>query len=60
LRKVREAVEAGNFDEAQKMMPAASSSIDKAASKGVMHRNRAARLKSRLVLTLLKAKSAAA
>ena len=47
-RKVNEAVEAGKADEAVNLLPKASSTIDKAAAKGVIHKNAAARKKSRL------------
>jgi len=47
-RKVLESVTAGNVDEAKALMVKASRSIDKAAAKGVVHKNSAARKKSRL------------
>ena len=48
IRKVREAVKAGDTDQAQSEYRAAQKSIDKAASKNLIHRNAAARTKSRL------------
>jgi small subunit ribosomal protein S20 len=48
IRKVREAVKAGDNDQAQSEYRAAQKSIDKAASKNLIHRNAAARTKSRL------------
>ncbi|MEE2935962.1 MAG: 30S ribosomal protein S20 [Planctomycetota bacterium] len=48
IRKVREAVKAGDNDKAQSEYRAAQKSIDKAASKKLIHRNAAARTKSRL------------
>lgn len=48
IRKVREAVKAGDNDQAQSAYRAAQKSIDKAASKNLIHRNAAARTKSRL------------
>lgn len=48
LRKVEETVAAGNNDEAKALLAKAASCIDKAASKGVIHKNTAARKKSRL------------
>ena len=51
-RKVVESVAAGNSDEAQALMVKASRTIDKAAAKGVVHKNSAARRKSRLALKL--------
>lgn len=47
-RKVEETVAAGKNDEAKALLTKATSSIDKAASKGVIHKNTAARKKSRL------------
>jgi len=47
-RKVEETVAAGKTDEAKTLLTKATSSIDKAASKGVIHKNTAARKKSRL------------
>ncbi len=47
-RKVEETVATGNNDEAKALLVKASSCIDKAASKGVIHKNTAARKKSRL------------
>ena len=46
VRKFREAVEAGNAEEAAELQRAASRALDKAASKGVIHKNQAANRKS--------------
>ena len=46
VRKFREAADAGNVDEATLAMRAASVKLDKAASKGVIHKNQAANRKS--------------
>ena len=46
VRKFREAVEAGNTGEAAERQRAASRALDKAASKGVIHKNQAANRKS--------------
>ena len=51
-RKVLESVTAGNSDEAKALMVKASRTIDKAAAKGVVHKNSAARKKSRLTLKI--------
>ena len=51
-RKVLESVTAGNSDEAKALLVKASRTIDKAAAKGVVHKNSAARKKSRLALKL--------
>ncbi len=48
IRKTREAVEAGNADEAQEALRVASRKLDKAVSKGVLHKNNAAQRKSKL------------
>lgn len=48
VRKTREAVEAGNVEEAQESLRIASRKLDKAVSKGVLHKNNAANRKSRL------------
>ena len=48
IRKVREAVAAGDKDKAVELVRAASRSLDKAASKGVIHDNQAANKKSAL------------
>ena len=46
VRKFREAAEAGNAEAAQAAMRAAAIKLDKAASKGVIHKNQAANRKS--------------
>jgi len=46
VRKFREAVEAGNTEEAAALQRAAARALDKAASKGVIHKNQAANRKS--------------
>lgn len=46
VRKFREAVEAGDTAKAQELARVASRALDKAASKGVIHRNQAANRKS--------------
>ena len=47
-RKTVEAVEAGAVEDAKKALVQATSVIDKAASKGVLHKNTAARKKANL------------
>ena len=49
VRKFREAADAGDRDTAVQAMTTASRELDKAASKGVIHKNQAARRKSRLL-----------
>ena len=46
MRKFREAADAGNVEAAEAAMRAASVKLDKAASKGVIHKNQAANRKS--------------
>jgi len=48
IRKFRRAVEAGDRDKAIELQRAAGRALDKAASKGVIHRNQAANKKSAL------------
>jgi small subunit ribosomal protein S20 len=46
VRKFREAAETGQVDEAKAAAAVASTQLDKAASKGVIHKNQAANRKS--------------
>jgi small subunit ribosomal protein S20 len=46
IRRFREAAEAGEVEKATDAMQAASRKLDKAASKGVIHKNQAANRKS--------------
>ncbi|MFL6107158.1 MAG: 30S ribosomal protein S20 [Marmoricola sp.] len=46
VRKFREAADAGNADEAKTLAADAVKKLDKAASKGVIHKNQAANRKS--------------
>jgi small subunit ribosomal protein S20 len=48
IKKLRAALESGEAGAAQELLPATVSLIDKAVQKGVLHRNAAARYKSRL------------
>ncbi|MDY2942072.1 MAG: 30S ribosomal protein S20 [Varibaculum sp.] len=48
VRKTREAIEAGNKEEADSWLRVASRKLDKAVSKGVIHKNQAANRKSKL------------
>jgi len=52
ISKVRRLINAGGLDLAQQEVLTAISSIDKAVNKGVFHRNKGARLKSRLIRKL--------
>ena len=49
IRKLREAVKAGDGELAQTEFKAAQKRLDRAASKNLIHKNAAARTKSRLV-----------
>jgi small subunit ribosomal protein S20 len=55
VRDIRKAAEAG-VDNAQEMFGTVVSDLDRAVRKGVLHRNTAARLKSRVSKGLAKAK----
>jgi small subunit ribosomal protein S20 len=46
VRKFREAAESGDVEQAATLQRAASRALDKAASKGVLHKNQAANRKS--------------
>jgi small subunit ribosomal protein S20 len=50
IKKVRAALDSGNTDEIQQVLPVAISVIDKSVQKGVLHKNAAARYKSRLTV----------
>ena len=46
VRNVRTAIKAGDADTAAKLLPIATQALDKAVSKGVIHKNQAANRKS--------------
>ncbi|KQY58796.1 30S ribosomal protein S20 [Aeromicrobium sp. Root495] len=46
VRRFNEAIDAGNTDDAKKLAGEATKKLDKAASKGVIHKNQAANRKS--------------
>ena len=50
IKKLRAAMESGEAGSAQELLPKTVSLIDKAVQKGVLHRNAAARYKSRLTV----------
>ena len=58
LRIAREAIASGDVEKTTSTAAAAISSMDKAATKGVFHKNKAARLKSRLTKQANKLSSA--
>jgi small subunit ribosomal protein S20 len=48
IKKLRVAIESGDTQELKTLLPTTVSTIDKAVQKGVLHKNTAARYKSRL------------
>ena len=58
VRKFREAVEAGNVEAATSALQVASRQLDKAESKGVIHKNQAANRKSAIAQKLVELQSA--
>jgi small subunit ribosomal protein S20 len=58
IKKVRAAVEAGDMKAAQELLVAAEKSVATAASKGIYHKNNAARKISRIAGLVAKAKAA--
>jgi len=59
VKKARTQIETGDLETAEETVQAAIKALDKAAQKGFIHQNNAARRKSRLVKALNKAKNAA-
>jgi len=59
VKKARSLMATGNLEEAREAVQAASRALDKAASKGIIHKNNAARRKSRLMQQLNQAENAA-
>ena len=58
VKKARLLIEAGRLEEAREAVRVAVSALDKAAEKGIIHKNNAARRKSRLVQALGRAERA--
>ncbi|CAL9413536.1 30S ribosomal protein S20 [Nocardiopsis dassonvillei] len=58
VRKFREAAETGNVEQAAVAQRAASRALDKAVSKGVIHKNQAANRKSAIAKRLHEVQSA--
>ena len=52
IKRARAQIEAGELEEAQKSVAQAVRALDKAAEKGILHKNSAARRKSRLMRKL--------
>lgn len=60
VRRTRQLIARGDFDEAEAMAQQAASALDKAAQKGIIHKNKAGRTKSRLMKQLQQGKQQAA
>ena len=60
VKKTRRLIAAGQFEEAELAAKQAATALDKAAQKGVIHKNNAARRKSRLMKRLAEARQQAA
>ncbi|WP_017587512.1 30S ribosomal protein S20 [Nocardiopsis ganjiahuensis] len=58
VRKFREAAEAGNVEQATVAQREAARALDKASSKGVIHKNQAANRKSAIAKRLVELQSA--
>ena len=54
IKRLRAAVEEGNREEAQTLLPKTVSVIDRSVQKGVLHKDAAARYKSRLTGSVTK------
>ena len=48
IKKVRAAIDSKSYEEAQAALSAAAPFVDKMVTKGILHKNKAARIKSRL------------
>jgi small subunit ribosomal protein S20 len=59
VKKARTLIDAGDLTGADDVVQRACRALDKAAQQGVLHRNNAARRKSRLMKALNKARTAA-
>ena len=57
VKKARTLIAEGKLDQATQAVLQAESALDKAAEKGVIHKNNAARRKSRLIAALNKAQN---
>jgi len=60
VKRTRMLIAAGQIEEAEAAARVAVSSLDKAAQKGIIHKNKAARSKSRLLKRLSQAKETVA
>ncbi|NRA24090.1 MAG: 30S ribosomal protein S20 [Oleispira sp.] len=53
IKKVQAAIDANSYDDAQTALTSAMPYIDKMVTKGILHKNKAARTKSRLNTAVL-------
>jgi small subunit ribosomal protein S20 len=58
IKKARRLIEAGDLEQAEVQVASAMGALDRAAQKGIIHKNNAARRKSRLVKLLRVAQAA--
>ena len=58
IKKTRQLIAQGQFDEADKLCREAVSTLDKAARKGILHPRNASRRKGRIMTALAKARAA--
>ena len=58
IKRARRLIEASELEQAELQVSAAISALDRAAQKGIIHKNNAARRKSRLVKMLRSAQAA--
>jgi small subunit ribosomal protein S20 len=59
LKQVRTAAGSGNLEDAKKEAVVAQTKLDRAANRGIIHKNKAARLKSRMSKLIKSAKAKA-
>jgi small subunit ribosomal protein S20 len=59
VKQARQAIESGDMNQAAEAVQLAASELDRAATKGVIHQNNAARRKSRLMKALAEAENQA-
>jgi len=57
IKDARKLIEAGEFEEAEAVISKATKALDKAAQKGIIHKNNASRRKSRLMRHLNRAQA---
>lgn len=60
VKKLRTALDEGSAEEAEKLLPSTVSALDRSVQKGIMKKNTASRLKSRLSTRVNKLKADAA